>query len=230
MEVKGASSNDSKASAGTSAGEGNLAPPAQGDAAPGRIRKVLTSESFVEKVAVLLLTVLFTSLLVPLAINYFSSKAAEREKAIEARKARDASILQAQAKLLDEAAETILTYETLALDVSWYKDSRAANEEMYLKAVNRYGERMVDLVAKWRALISRSRTLASPSVSEKLDKFLTRIFTEQDTPISSLVRKKADASEWKEMHEKSKQMLAEANDLIAELASDMNLSRDHLHR
>jgi hypothetical protein len=57
-------------------------------------------------------------------------------KAAEARKARDASKLQAQAKLLDEATETILTYETLALDVSWYKDARVANEDMHRKAID----------------------------------------------------------------------------------------------
>jgi hypothetical protein len=200
----------------------------QGKSFKETIRQALTSKSFVEKFAEVLLTAALVATLAPLIISYFDSKASERQKAIEAETARTNAILQAQSKLLDEVAATVLAYETLAVDVSWYKQPRAANDEMHRKAFARYSERIVDLVARWRALISRSRTLASPEVSDKLDKFLTRIFVEQDTPMLELVTKNASESEWADMHKKSEALLVQANALIAELATDMKLSKAHL--
>jgi hypothetical protein len=212
------------------AGGASGLPPTEGSAGPGSIRKALTSEAFIEKVAILLLTVILTGVLIPLIINHFSARAAERQKELEARKARDTSILQAQAKLLDDAADVILTYETLALDVSWYKYHEGANEEMHRKAFERYSERVPDLVARWRSLVSRSKTLASPAISDQLDGFLQTVFAEQDTPINALVGKKVSGSEWEKMHEKSRQMLKHANNLIEDLARDMRLSKADLHQ
>jgi hypothetical protein len=210
---------------------GPSAPPSSGGTGGQvSIRKALTSEAFIEKVAILLLTALLTGLLTPLIITYFNARALEQQKELEARKARDNSILQAQAKLLDDAADVILTYETLALDVSWYKYLQGANEELHRKAFERYSERIPDLVARWRSLISRSKTLASPAISDKLDEFLKAVFAEQDTPINALIGKKASVSDWEKMHDKSREMLNRANDLIEDLANDMKLSKTNLHQ
>ena len=132
---------------------------------PPVIRKALTSESFVEKVALLLLTALLSGLIVPLVIS-----------SLQATRTRSEAILQAQAKLLEDVSETILTYETLALDVSWFKTKTAQNEDLHQKAFAKYSERVVDLVAKWRAQAARAQTLVSPAVSAKIDGFLWSIF------------------------------------------------------
>jgi hypothetical protein len=172
-------------------------PPApEDDLGVERIRKALSSESFVEKAAIVVLTAVLSSVLGPALISYFNSKATERDKEAEAVRARNTAILQAQAKLLDEVSETVLAYETLALDVSWFRTRRARNEDQHKKAFARYSERAVDLVARWRALASRSRTLASPAISDKLDAFLLRVFDEQDTPINQLYGRDAPESDW----------------------------------
>ena len=190
----------------------------------------LTSESFIEKIALLLVTASLTGVIVPMIISHFNLKASERQKNLEFLKARDSSILQSQSKLLDDAAEVILTYQTLALDVSWYKHSRGADEELHHKAFARYSEKIVELVTKWRILISRSRMLASADVSNKLQEFLEKTFIVQDTPIGELVRKKASTTEWEKLHSQSEAMLVDANDLIAELAKDMKLSGTDLNQ
>ena len=160
----------------TEAAEAVPASPAQDRTRGGVVRRALTSASFIEKATLLLLT----GIVVPILIIYFNLSAAERQKAVETNKARDTSILQAQSKLLDEF---VFAYETLALDVSRYKLRHAANEEMHQKAFARYSDRMVDVVIKWRSLISRARALASPAVSDKMQSLLSLIYSEQDTPI-----------------------------------------------
>ena len=63
----------------------------------GVVRRALTSASFIEKLTLLLLT----GIVVPILIIYFNLSAWERQKALDTNKARDASILLAQSKLLD---------------------------------------------------------------------------------------------------------------------------------
>lgn len=195
------------------------------------IRNVLTSESFVEKLVLLLVTAILSGILVPLTINYVSFRTAAREKEREARRARDDSILQAQSKLLDEFSETALTAMTLALDVSWFKTQAAANDEYHKKAFARYSDRIVDLVAKWRALASRAQTLTSPAVSRKINAFLAMFFNEIDTPLNQLYNKSAATTEdWQRQHETNERTISDANRLIAEISHDLGLSKANLHQ
>lgn len=129
----------------------------------------------------------------------------------------------AQAKLFDDVSETILTCETLMLDVSWFGTPDAKNVEMQKKAFERYTERSVDLIARWRAQASRAQTLASPRVSQKINAFQMRFFIEQDTPMNRLWIKCGTECNWQDQHMRNEVMLAEANALVAELAKDLDL-------
>jgi hypothetical protein len=61
-------------------------------------------------------------------------------------------------------------------DVSWFGTRHEKNAEMQKKAFDRYTERTVDLIAKWRAQSSRAQALVSPDVSRKLNDFQTLFF------------------------------------------------------
>jgi hypothetical protein len=202
----------------------------ESDSREGVVHKVVTSESFVEKVLLLLLTIILSGIIVPIIINYFTSKSAERQKAIEAMKSKDQAILQAQSNLLTDLSETILTYETLALDASWYGTEGINNKEMHQKAFLRYSDRIVDLLSKLRALASRAQTLASPAISNKINAFINKIFEEQDTPINQLYTSNASFQQWERQHEKNTEMIVEANSLISAIGNDLGLSRDNLHQ
>lgn len=194
----------------------------------GIIRKVLTSESFVEKFTLLALTVILSGILVPRIFAYFDARSVERQKTIEVMRLKNEAILQAQSKLLDEFSETALAYQTLALDVSWFKTRGVKNEALHEAAYKRYSERVVDLISKWRALASRAQTLASPEVSDKIDGFLVRVFSEQDTPMNVLHQNQARDEEWEAQHRDNVQMLIETNKLIAEIANDLGLAKKNL--
>jgi hypothetical protein len=111
------------------------------------------------------------------------------------------------------------------LDVTWFGTKRAKNAEMQKKAFERYSEKSVDLIAKWRAQSSRAQALASPQVAKKLDAFQGRFFVEQDTPMNGLWIRCGTDCDWQEQHSKNEAMLTDANMLILELANDLGLMR-----
>jgi hypothetical protein len=181
----------------------------------GSLRRVLKSDSFVEKALILAGTIVLSGVLVPLIITRVDSVRVARE-----------GLSQAQAKLFDDVSETILTSETLMLDISWFGTEHAKNVEMQKKAFERYSERSVDLIAKWRAQSSRAMALASPQVSKKLNAFQLRFFQEQDTPTNRQWIKCGTDCDWKQMHQKNELMLAEGNELVADLAKDLGLVKE----
>jgi hypothetical protein len=179
--------------------------------------RVLKAESFIEKVLLLAITAILSGVLIPLAI-----------KSIDSEREGRAALARAQAKLFDDVSETILTTETLILDVSWYGTVAAKNPDLQNKAFERYNARVVDLIGKWRAESSRAQALASPKVSEKIHAFLGRFFVEQDTPMNSLwadCGTSCEPKQWEERHLSNEELLGEANALVLELASDLGLAR-----
>lgn len=176
---------------------------------------VLKSESFIEKAFLLILTAVLSGVFVPLVI-----------KSVDAARENRAEIARAQAKLFDEVSETILTLEALALDVSWFGTESARNVELQERAFQRYSERTVDLIARWRAESARAQALASPDVAIKLNDFLRdRFFEEQDTPTTNLWNSCRAKCDWQRQHTRNVRVLCDANGLILELAHDLGLTR-----
>jgi len=171
--------------------------------------------SFLEKVLLLLITALISGLLVPFTANNIQSV-----------KAKNELILQSQSKLLEDVAYNLMSYETLALDVSWYRSSsKIADDAMYQKAYERYSERMADLLVHSRINIIKAKNLASEVISKKLNDFQMKIFQEQDMPINMLYRNHGSIGEWSAMHMVNERMLKEANNLISELTVDLKITR-----
>jgi len=183
------------------------------------------NSAFLEKAALLGLAALLSGLLAPLIINNLTNK----QKANEGIRARDEAVLQMQAKLLDDLSEVILTYETYALDVSWFGFGAAKNKKQQVLAFTRYNERTPDLVARWRVLVARARTLTSPEVAERIDKFLLNVFEKQDTPLNKLFREESSDNLWAQRHDENIAMLREANTLISETARELGLTRAATH-
>ena len=172
----------------------------------------LGTSSFWEKIALLLATAIVSGIVVPLII-----------KQTDDSRARRTAVTQAQEQLFREVSETMLTFQTLALDVSWYGTPGTRDEENQRKAYARYNERAVDLVARWRSQAARSKTLTSPEVSKKLEAMLAEFFKNQDSPIVSLWTKCGIKCDWATLHKENERMLGEASKFIEELGRDLNL-------
>jgi len=174
--------------------------------------RVFKNESFIEKFLIVLITAIVSGAIVPVVITHIDTVRLQKE-----------ALSQAHAKLFDDISETIFTCETLILDVSWFGTDLAKNPEMQKKAFDRYTERSVDLIAKWRVQSSRARVLASPEISEKLIAFQLRFFNEQDTPTNRQWKACSTECDWNQLHSKNTAMLSEGNVLIRDLARDFGL-------
>ena len=180
----------------------------------GAIRQTLGSASFIEKSVLLVFTAVTSGVLIP----YIGDK-------IQTAKTQNEVVTQAKAKLLDDFTNTIITYEYLAGDVSYYKaDSVIVNDKMQAMAFERYSNKVVDLMAQWGVEIAKAKTLVSPAISDKLEKFMDRVLTEQENKLVSLYNNNATVEEWYEMNELTGKMYEEAKKLIAELAVDLKIT------
>lgn len=182
-----------------------------------RVRNVLVSDSFIEKISLLILTALLTGFLLPAFT-----------KALDSRRARNNAILDSQAKLLSDISETLLTYETLALDVSWFGAPPFANPDLQSQAFQRYNSAVPTLVARWRVLISRAYAVAPTGIASTLEQLLQQAFERQDTPTVRLFTGHASPVEWKKQHDENERQLAYCNQVIAEIASKMHLANADL--
>jgi hypothetical protein len=178
------------------------------------ITQALGGASFIEKTVLLLLTAITSGVLIP----YIGDK-------IQATRTQNEAVTQAKAKLLDDVTNTIITYQYLAGDVSYYKsDSALVNDKMQAMAFERYSNKVVDLMAQWGVEIAKAKTLVSPAIGDKLEKFMDKVLTEQEAKLVVLYSNNATVEEWTEMNDLTGKMYEEAKQLIAELAVDLKLT------
>ncbi|MGQ7845251.1 hypothetical protein ACUNV4_12290 [Granulosicoccus sp. 3-233] len=205
----------------------------------GVLRRALGSASFVEKAGLLLLTALLSGVLIPLCFMYLEARSATRERIqaqqaserarqLEADRERDKAILEAQSEMLMQFSDVLMTYETLALDVSWYGTPNIDNEQMLNLAYQRYSEQTPELLTRWRLQASRASILVDPEIAQKMSLFLLDVMAEQDLNLNRLYSQGAAPPDWQQQHEISNAMLHRANDLFKELAKDIGITRESL--
>jgi cell division protein FtsL len=182
--------------------------------APGVVRSALISVSFIEKAVLIILTALISGLLIPYVSNKIQTANAHRE-----------IVLQSESKLLDDITNTIITYEFLVADVSYYKsDSTIANDKMQALAFERYSNRVVDLFSQWGVEVAKAKNLTSPEISDKLNKFMNKVLDKQDAPLLALFSSQAPVKDWMALNDLNGKMYEEAKGLINELAVDLKIT------
>ncbi len=171
--------------------------------------------AFWEKIVLLLITAAVSGIVIPLILQQ-----------VDEHRARRAAVIAAQEQLYREASETMLTLQTLALDVSWYGTSTAKDADNQKRAYGRYSDRVVELVARWRVQIVRAKSLASPAIAKKLAQMQLTFFDTQDTPIVRTWEKCSTTCEWDELHHQNEVQLGATSAFIEELATDLGLIRE----
>jgi hypothetical protein len=191
--------------------------PDSNDSSKLSLKKIILTNSFLEKVTILILTILLTGFVIPLIWNR-----------IQTRKSKNEIVLQSQAKLLDDITNSIFKYETLALDVSFYKaDSTVNNDTLHEIAFQRYSNRVVDIFSEWRLQTVKAGNLFSTNTSNKFTEFIDKIRSTQDASITSLYHK-GSPEEWVAMHKINQLMLTNANKLISEMAIDLKITKSDI--
>ena len=205
-------------------------PTDSGTAAPERkatrftkhLKNVLTSESFLEKVALLCVTVILSGLAVPLVLAYVNAANTEAQKRVDAARARQESQLRASEALLNEFTNVALTYQTLALDVSFLP----AVPAMHVEAIRRYTDRIGGMWARWRALHAQATIHASQTAAREMADLLN-CAARQDRELIVLINNpNVTRAMWDQQHGRNVQMVVETNAAVRRLAADLGLGRD----
>ena len=181
------------------------------------LNKTFTGPTFLQNLTLLLVTAFLSGLIIP----YLS----EKNQRINA---RNEILLQSQNKLLEDLSKTLLTWETLLGDISWYGTSTVNNPLMQQKAFERYSEKSPDLFAELKIEALRSKNLAPAEISDKIYRFQNEILDSQDTRINKLLLDKGTAADWDKMHDTNTRMISEVEDLLSKLAVDMKLTQTNL--
>ena len=181
------------------------------------LNKTFTGVTFLQNLTLLLVTGFLSGLIIPYL--------AEKNQKINA---RNEILLQSQNKFLEDLNKTLLTWETLLGDISWYGTSTVNNPQMQQKAFERYSERSPDLITELKIEALKAKNLAPPEISEKIYKMQDQILDSQDTRINKLYVDKGSPADWDKIHDTNVRMISEAEDLLTQLAIYMKLTKSNL--
>jgi hypothetical protein len=137
------------------------------------IPKVLAISSFIEAVGILVLTAMLTGLLVPII-----------KGRMDARKAQQTKIIDAQAELLDGLTEILWEFRMLVSQIAYYRER--GDTERYGAAFKAYDRRGWDVFARFRTLVSIGRRLTSGTVHTDLMRLYEKTLTPIDEEINEL--------------------------------------------
>ena len=126
----------------------------------------MLDSQFFQNVLLLGLTALLTGLLIPYILGNVEYRKTAQQKEREAELARQARIIEAQAKFLDDISATLWQWRYLSMKVAYYGSQPA--DGRYSQAEQQYDEQLWDVFSMTRNEISRSRRLLSDQSYQQL--------------------------------------------------------------
>lgn len=171
-----------------------------------KTRKI--TETFSEKVILLLVTALLTGILVPY---------------INGRLARQASVLQEQKEFLGELERRLYEFHTKAAAVCWYR-SQAPDESKFGAAVEAYDAASWKFMSDMHAAVSKARRLSSPEAYRDLAR-LQHKWEMLDLELTRLSQSdQRDSKVWLAMLERVNVQAGQTGIVMQTLARDYGLS------
>jgi hypothetical protein len=181
------------------------------------------TQDLLEKISLLLLTALITGFGIPYVLKRVEERKMREQKKFDADLARQAKIIDAQAKLLDDLSQLLWKWRYLAKKVVYYGAQKDA--ERYSLAKKQYEEDVWDILNEFRTEISRSRRLVSERAYERLDSLYKYVVHDLDVKITNVIRDGGmDIEESSTLAQRfSVEVSKELDDAIDDLASELNL-------
>jgi hypothetical protein len=204
--------------------------------------QLLSSQEFIENVALLIIGAVLTGILVPglkLILDYinfrkqrlFEHELGRSRILFEGRLQRQKSLTEAQTAFLEAMSQLLWEFHALIAKVSYYGKMREEDNSYaakYEEAVGSYEERLWELlIVKIQAEISKAQRLTAQSTYEELKRFYRDVLVTLDSQLVDLINDEAvDINAWDEFHEiMLKERLVQAIDsTLIRLADDMQLS------
>ena len=137
---------------------------------------MLMDKDFLQKVILLLLAAVVSGGGIPLVLKF-----------VDERRLRQAKIVDAQAKLLDDLTRILWRWRYLAKRVTYYGAN--GDKERFESAKKQYEDTVWELLHDLRTEISRSRRLASEKAFHDLNILYDELFHKLDLEITALISK-----------------------------------------
>jgi len=131
------------------------------------------NQDFLEKIVILLLTALLTGFLVPYVLKRVDEVKSVQQKILEADLARQAKVIEAQSKFLDDITETLWNWRYLSMKVAYY--GMGDQGPSYAAARKDCDLQIWDVLNRLRNQINKSRRLASEEAYKMLVSLYDRI-------------------------------------------------------
>ena len=145
------------------------------------------TQDFWESALLLLAAALLTGFLVPYALKRIDEAKSVELKVREAEIARQAKMIEAQSKFLDETTEVLWAWRYLSMKIAF--DGHNSLEERYAASNLEYQKGIWDVLSKLRNQTSKARRVVSESGYKKMVSLYDQI-VELDGRIDSIVRAK----------------------------------------
>lgn len=191
---------------------------------------VLTSESFVQNLLLLLATAALTGLLVPLIKGRIDDRKYREQKIFESELARQSKVIEAQAKFLDDLSGLLWGFLLLSLEVTYYAER--GDWEKFRAATEKYDAEGWEYFVKIRAEISKAHRLTSPRLRDALLRVYTDWFMSFDNELMRAVRDATesgttvgDSRAWSALHQRiSADGGRQVEDVLTALAEELHLT------
>jgi hypothetical protein len=145
-------------------------------------------------------TAVLTGLLVPWIKSRLDDQKFRQQKIFESELARQSTVLESQAKLLDDLSDLLWDFLLLSLSVTFY--AKHKNKERFKKAWETYDEKNWEYFGNIHAALSTARRLTSPTTHEALVTVYSDWFMDFDSELTRVGRFGLNSSEWSALHDR----------------------------
>jgi hypothetical protein len=185
---------------------------------------VLTSDSFLQALFLLVVTAGLTGLLVPLVKARVDDRKFREQKIFESDLARQGKVIDAQAALLESLSDLLWSFLLLSIGVTYYA---MQGDKAKLKAAwATYDTEAWSYFGKLRAEISQARRLTSPELHAELLSVYEQWFMGFDLDLTQAVKGGSDVSAdaWRELHFRVyREGTTVIDDVLTRLAEELRL-------
>jgi len=188
------------------------------------VLSVILSQSFIEKVLLIILTAILTGILIP----YINSKIAQRkfkeQKLFEAEIARQSKIIESQNELLIKLEHLVHSFQLRAIAVAWYQSSDK-NPTKFQESRNIYDKNAWGFFIDMQTLIGKASRFTSPEVQKELENFYDEM-KKVDIKLVKLLKGDTSDEEWLEFqHNLKSEYGIKLKKIMELLAKDYGLSK-----
>ena len=182
------------------------------------------SQSFIEKIVIVVLTALLARLIVPYVLKLVDEAKHKRQKTFEADLARQGKIIEAQSELIDDITKTLWEWRYLSIKVAYYGVEH--QKSLYTAARKDYEARIWDVLSALRFQITKSRRLVSEGSYNTLVALYDRI-VEIDAHGTPTADPEQKMEEFRELNKLLRwEMTEKLDEVVDMLAKDVRLKRE----